>query len=475
MTSPAATWQPSADALDQVWSDYRRTRDQALFAQVVDACQPLVVAIARRYLRRSIDVEDAAQEAFIRLLRYADQVESPRAWLYTCTRSVAVDLARRIQRPGGTETSELLTPDSEDAQRWDREDLRILDACLHALSASDRAVVIAVHLEGCSQQEVATRLGISQAAVSKRLHGALQRLEALCRKHGVTVAGLLLLCQTRELWTAEPLSDLTQRLALARPTSTASSEFGLSHCITAGLVVLVLAWVAMLLIGHPADVKQRANPSATSRDRVPVAAQDDGVADLFAALPTGERFLAWEPWRSESRRVTAEAPAVDRSAWLTRAQGTAVRLQNRRYFEYSWAAIPLGGLATAGSLRLDLQRFPETCPYTGLVLCVPTVNTEYDDRLLTFDEEKMHRLLMDGIHHELSATWEVRGGAVRVRSLIDDEEVASYDCSAWPRLLVIGMRSARVELADLRPDFGSRAGLEDAHERRSESRKVRAR
>ena len=455
MTGQSASPQPSIDALDRLWAEYRASRDHDLFAHVVDACQPLVVAVARRYLRRSIDVEDAAQEVFIRLLRYTDQVNSPRAWLYTCTRSVAVDLARRAQRQSLGEVNDLVVADAHENTVGKSEDLRVLDACLHCLSDSDREVIVGIYIDGCSQQQLATRMGMSQAAVSLRLAGAMQRLKALCRKRGIALAGLLLLCESETLWAAEPIPDLAQRLSQASGSSVRRTTLG----IGLGCLILALALTGSAVFVQAAQTSQSNAGQAELLIPAPAQALAPNPRIAVHTVPAEDttdgrrpRFLAWEPWHSnEGLVLMGNKEGIDGN-WLSRATGTAVRLRNRRSCEFGWTTIPLGTLAAHGAIRLDLETLPATCSSTGIAACVPTASLTIQDRLILQDEKEMNRLLLSGKYHTLSAHWEVRGGAVRVTSRIDDHDVAIYECNGWPTFLVINMINADVEIRNVRAD-----------------------
>ena len=213
-------------------------------------------------------------------------------------------------------------------------------------------------------------------------------------------------------------------------------------------MILTLALIGVVISGQ-------AEPSISAHAHGLAPAPEHAVPAIANEKTTDERrprFLAWEPWHSDKSLVLTQNRRGTDGNWLSRATGTAVRLRNRRYFEGGSITIPLGALAAHGAIRLDLEILSATCPFTGIAMCVPTASFDIEDRLILYDEKEMHRLLVSGKYHTLSAHWEVRGGAVRVTSRIDDHDVAIYECNGWPTFLVINMINADVEIRNVRAD-----------------------
>lgn len=59
----------------------------------------VALALARRLAQREQDVEDLAQEALLRLLRYDGEIASPTAWLYMMIRGLALRPRRQVEEP----------------------------------------------------------------------------------------------------------------------------------------------------------------------------------------------------------------------------------------------------------------------------------------------------------------------------------------------------------------------------------------
>src|SRR5688572_2472905 len=96
------------------------------------AYAPLIYSTCRRYLRRSADVEDAAQETFLRLLRNRGAISgSVVGWVAAAARSCCIDLIRRATRERRRRRQIAgLSPSADDALRRDAIRTRLHDALL---------------------------------------------------------------------------------------------------------------------------------------------------------------------------------------------------------------------------------------------------------------------------------------------------------------------------------------------------------
>jgi RNA polymerase sigma factor (sigma-70 family) len=127
------------------------------------------------------DIDDAAQEVFLRLLRYdkGEVVEHPQAYLYKMAANVAAEWALRARRRYAHEPQWLAgleaddNPDLELDRRAAREDLR---RALAALTGRQRLVLKLRFGEGLSNAEVAARIGSTHRIVKRELAQSYERL-----------------------------------------------------------------------------------------------------------------------------------------------------------------------------------------------------------------------------------------------------------------------------------------------------------
>jgi RNA polymerase sigma factor (sigma-70 family) len=142
-------------------------------------------AVAASYLSEPPDVEDAAQEAFLRALGAIETYDPRRPfapWIYQIARNVARDRAadharRHAQVPSGALTSPLSRPDT--AQ--ERCEIRArLDAAIARLPERRRTAFRLRDVEGYPTGEVARIMGLSPGTVRSHVHHARRALrEAL--------------------------------------------------------------------------------------------------------------------------------------------------------------------------------------------------------------------------------------------------------------------------------------------------------
>lgn len=153
--------------------------DEAL-TPLVRAYHERVYRFGLRACRDAFDADDAVQEAFSRLAYRADVQCDPGvlAWLLTTVRRTCQRLLRpfvRQQRLGerldevDEAPSEAPSPEAA-LERWQL--VSSVHAAIARLPAPYREVLVLRDLEGMSGDEVAQRLGLSEAAMKSRLHRA---------------------------------------------------------------------------------------------------------------------------------------------------------------------------------------------------------------------------------------------------------------------------------------------------------------
>jgi RNA polymerase sigma-70 factor, ECF subfamily len=135
-------------------------------------------------LRGSAEVEDAAQEALLRLWRSSrtpDDVERPVAWVRCLARNEALRVrAREHRRRDDVVAHDLLedlaAPGAHDNRLPERAEIAELMA---TLSPADRRLVWLRYFEDLTQEKVARLLGIPEGTVKVRLHRVRDRLRRL--------------------------------------------------------------------------------------------------------------------------------------------------------------------------------------------------------------------------------------------------------------------------------------------------------
>jgi len=156
----------------------------AWFVREVLPLESLLMQYLRRNWRDRSDLEDIRQDIYVRVYRAAreERPKSAKSFLLRTARNYLIDLARQsnivpidaaVDFESVAIDSEAFAPDRTVAAR--QELLRLQDA-LDKLPPRQREVVELARIEGFSGQEIATRMGITRAAVSLHLKHALHAL-----------------------------------------------------------------------------------------------------------------------------------------------------------------------------------------------------------------------------------------------------------------------------------------------------------
>lgn len=151
------------------------------FVQRIEAELPFLRRAARRWHREQANADDLVQDTLLQALANAHLWQpgsNLRAWLVTIMRNqylAAVDKAKRaariLERIAGTDPA--CSPDPSEPRLL----LRDVERALRRLSEIQRAVVIAVAIEGKLHEEVACGLGLSVGAVRCHLARGRDRLK----------------------------------------------------------------------------------------------------------------------------------------------------------------------------------------------------------------------------------------------------------------------------------------------------------
>lgn len=166
--------------------------DEVAFTALVERHQQRVVNIAARYLGRSPDCDDLAQEIFLRVWRARARWQ-PTArfttWLYQVAANACLNWIRDQRRhrmasldapasPGSDAPREPADPAARapDTAAGEAERATLVRAAIAGLPDQQRMAVLLFRQEGCSYVEVAQAMGTSLPAVKSLLNRAKENL-----------------------------------------------------------------------------------------------------------------------------------------------------------------------------------------------------------------------------------------------------------------------------------------------------------
>lgn len=167
-----------------------RTGDSGAFNEIVLAYRKRILGTVSRLIGRPEDVEDVAQEVFVRLYYSLDQLRTAEVfepWLYRLTVNASYDYLRRAKRRSESRMADLseqqvMMADSlaggrqEDDERQKGKVREFMDALFRHVSEEDRLLLTLKEVEGLSLKELEKVYGVNENALKVRLFRARQRV-----------------------------------------------------------------------------------------------------------------------------------------------------------------------------------------------------------------------------------------------------------------------------------------------------------
>jgi RNA polymerase sigma-70 factor (ECF subfamily) len=156
------------------WLAQAEAGNAATFEVLVERHAAMVLRTAQRLLLIEADAQDAAQEVFLKLHRFAkkfDETRDPRPWLYRMTVNVCHDLRRKRKVDVALEmAAEPVAGEPTPEERWSTEERRrLLFEALAALTERERQAIVLRDLEGLTTAEVAEAMGTTEATVRSQI------------------------------------------------------------------------------------------------------------------------------------------------------------------------------------------------------------------------------------------------------------------------------------------------------------------
>jgi RNA polymerase sigma-70 factor (ECF subfamily) len=173
--------------------------DQEAFEELIRRHQHRVFAVAGGILRRREDVEDIAQQVFLKAyfsLKRFDQRAAFSTWLYKITVNECWDLLRKKKvRPlvyesdlSEEQAKQVIAAEGKNSGGPDISDRlearQRVERLLEGLDERDRLMLILKEVEGFAVEEIAQVLDLNANTVKVRLFRARRRIVTKARKRG---------------------------------------------------------------------------------------------------------------------------------------------------------------------------------------------------------------------------------------------------------------------------------------------------
>lgn len=173
--------------------------DDQAFQEIVRAYRRRIMGTITRLIGRPEDVEDVAQEVFLRLYDSLEQLRTAEMfepWLYRLTVNASYDYLRRQRRRKESRMADLseeqvVLADAMASSEAGIESTRqgaireFVSSLLSAVSEEDRILLTLKEVEGLSLKELERIYGVNENALKVRLFRARQRvIKAYERQRG---------------------------------------------------------------------------------------------------------------------------------------------------------------------------------------------------------------------------------------------------------------------------------------------------
>jgi RNA polymerase sigma-70 factor, ECF subfamily len=190
---------PAAGADDRELVRRAQAEDQEAYEELVRRHQHRVFAVAGGILRRREDVEDIAQQVFVKAyfsLKRFDQRAAFSTWLYRITVNECWDLLRKKKvRPlvyesdlSEEQARQIVSSEAKGSTGPDiserLEARQRVERLLEGLDERDRLMLVLKEVEGFSIEEIAEVLDLNANTVKVRLFRARRRIVSLATKRG---------------------------------------------------------------------------------------------------------------------------------------------------------------------------------------------------------------------------------------------------------------------------------------------------
>jgi RNA polymerase sigma-70 factor (ECF subfamily) len=177
------------DATDSALIERVRLHDLEALGELFDRHYAAVYRTAAYITGEPAAAEDIAQEAFLRIHRYADRIDTRLPlgpWLYRVTVNLSytyITRQRRRKIPLADVIDRLMSPAGQwpdhAAEHQEMEDE--IQAAIRGLPVNQRVVVVMHYLSGLSLDEIAEALHCPVGTVKSRLHYARENLRKTLR------------------------------------------------------------------------------------------------------------------------------------------------------------------------------------------------------------------------------------------------------------------------------------------------------
>lgn len=230
----------------------RDERCEKAFEELMRRYSRLVYSVAWRRLGDPSLAEECVQVVFLRLARLKPRLTSEAeavGWLHATAHRVTIDCWRKESRRRDREQRAAIMPivNEPEDRYWD-EVAPLLDEALNDLPSTDRQAILLRYFQCESLRDVGRALGLSEDAAKMRLRRALEKLQLILGKRGITgsAAALAVLLERNAAEAAVP--GLIDAGMAKRIFSQAGDASKVTSLIGAGIILMKSKALVVLLM-----------------------------------------------------------------------------------------------------------------------------------------------------------------------------------------------------------------------------------
>jgi RNA polymerase sigma-70 factor (ECF subfamily) len=212
--------------------------------------------VCLRSLGNKDDASNAVQDTFLQLVRDAAKITgSLPSWLHRTATNRAIDLIRQDSQRKKREFIYAASPESinaEDEKAAWREISVCIDEELENLDDQTEEILILRFFEGQTMAEIATKFGISQPTISRRIDSGIELLRQKLKSKGIIVStALFMTLLSKNIVKGAPASILKElgKIAIAGSKATISAKITSSVSIGIAVKTKIIAGILIVLIG----------------------------------------------------------------------------------------------------------------------------------------------------------------------------------------------------------------------------------
>lgn len=156
-------------------------------AEIFDRYSGRIYNFAYRFLKNSEAAEDATQEVFVKMMKYAKQFHGDAklsTWLFSITANLCRDYLRKSENKHKEGEETLLTLPANQSYSPERnlemrQNEERVQKALQSLTPEQREAILLSRYQGLSYAEIAHIAGCSEGAVKTRVFRAMETLKKL--------------------------------------------------------------------------------------------------------------------------------------------------------------------------------------------------------------------------------------------------------------------------------------------------------